>query len=383
VESEPIFVPFWWHRGLRAARLTLAVCAGVRLFVLGSEAGWAAFLLTGLYLAFGVAALLWNGAGRPGLMPLPFLADLSFFFLLSRSADTAGACLAAASFAFTVLNAAVEHGWQEVALGVACAALSLVVLPPRPALLAMAVLTGGVIAVIMAAHLRLVRERLNSAAGQSVHYRALAEAARLSERERIADNFHDGPLQSFISFQMRLAVLRKLLERKPEAADEELAQLQELCREQVTELRVFVRGMRQAESGSAGLAASIRRLVENFQKDSGIPAAFVGADIAGPDDPEVPLEVLQIVREALHNVQKHSKASRVAVAVAKSGGGIEITIDDDGCGFPFSGAFSLRELDLLRLGPLSVKRRVHDLGGDLTVESWPGRGASLRARLPI
>jgi signal transduction histidine kinase len=383
VESEPIFVPFWWHRGFRIARLALAVCAGARLIILGSEAGWAAFPLTGLYLAFGVAVLLRTGAGRPGMVPLPFLADLSFFFLLSRSADTAGAGLAAAAFAFTVLNAAVEHGWQEVVLGAACAALSLVILPPRPALLLTAVFTGGAIAAVMAVHLRIVRERLNSAAGQSVHYRALAEAARLSERERIADDFHDGPLQSFISFQMRLEVLRKLLERKPPAADDELAQLQELCRGQVAELRAFVRGMRQTEPESAGLAASIRRLVENFQKDSGIPAAFVGADIAGPEDPEVPLEVLQIVREALHNVQKHSKASRVAVTVAKSGGGIEIRIDDDGCGFPFSGAFSLRELDLLRLGPLSVKRRVHDLGGDLTVESWPGRGASLKARIPL
>jgi signal transduction histidine kinase len=383
VQSEPIFVPFWWLRGLRIARLVLAVCALVRLLVAGSGAGWAAFPLTGLYLAFSVAAFWRIGAGGVGLVPLPFLADLSFFFLLSRSADTAGAGLAAASFAFTVLSAAVEHGWQEVALGAACAALSLVVLPPRPALLAAAVFTGGGIALVMAIYLKLVRERLNLAAGQSVHYRALAEAARLSERERIADDFHDGPLQSFISFQMRLEVLRKLLERKPEAADAELEQLQELCREQVTELRAFVRGMRQAESGSAGLAASLRRLVESFQKESGIPAAFIGADIAGPEDPDVPLEVLQIVREALHNVQKHSKASRVAVTVTRNGGGIEIAIDDDGCGFPFSGVFHLRELDLLQIGPVSIKRRVRDLGGDLRVESWPGRGASLRARIPI
>jgi len=383
VESEPIFVPFSWQRGFGIARLALSVCAITRLFFAGAETGWPALHLTGLYLVFSVAAVFRIGAGRPGVEALPFVADLSFFFVLSMSQNEAGAWLAAASFAFTVLSAAVQRGWREAVLGVACAAVSLVVIPSRPELLAMAVLAGGAIALVLAFYLALLRDRLNWAAAQSVHYRALAENVRLDERQRIAADFHDGPLQSFIGFQMRLEILRKVLERNPEAARGELAQIQDLCRDQVTELRAFVRGMRQAETGSAGLAASIRRLVEVFQKDSGIQATFVGADMAGPEDPEAPLEVLQIVREALHNVQKHSKASRVAVAVARSAGGIEISIDDDGSGFPFSGAFSLEELELLHLGPVSIKRRVGELGGDLTVESRPGRGASLRIRVPL
>ena len=68
---------------------------------------------------------------------------------------------------------------------------------------------------------------------------------------------------------------------------------------------------------------------------------------------------------------------------ARIAGGIEISIDDDGSGFPFSGAFSLEELEALHLGPVSIKRRVGELGGDLTVESRPGRGASLRIRVPL
>jgi signal transduction histidine kinase len=383
VESEPIFVPYSWQRGFAVARLALSVCAIAHLFFTGAGTGWAALYPAGLYLVFSAAAVFRSGAGRPGLAALPFVADLSFFFVLSMSRNEAGAWLAAASFVFTVLNAALLRGWREAALGIACAAVSLVVIPSRPGLLAIAVLAGGAIALVLAFYVSLLRDRLNSAAAQSVHYRALAENARLDERQRIAADFHDGPLQSFIGFQMRLEILRKLLDRNLEAARDELAQIQDLCRGQVTELRAFVRGMRQAETEGAGLAASMRRLVEVFQKDSGIPATFVGADMAGPEDPEAPLEVLQIVREALHNVQKHSKASRVAVAVARSAGGIEISIDDDGSGFPFSGAFSLEELEMLHLGPVSIKRRVGELGGDLTVESRPGRGASLRIRIPL
>lgn len=383
MDSEQIFAPFSWHRGLGAARLGLAVCASARAIWIRSEAEWTVLLLTGLYLIFSIIYLSRAGAGRAGLAALPFIADLSFFLLLSTSYETTGVWLASTALVFTLLNAAVLRGWTEVALAVACAALSLAVLPSRPDLLAMAVLGGGAIALVLASYIEHLRSRANAAGAQSVHYRALAENARVNERQRIAADFHDGPLQSFISFQMRLEILRKLMDRGLDGARDELAQLQDLCRGQVTELRAFVRGMRQSEAGSAGLAASIRRLVELFQKDSGIPANFVGADIAGPEDPEVPLEVLQIVREALHNVQKHSKASRVAVAVAKSGGGIEISIDDDGSGFPFSGAFSLDELDRLRMGPVSIKRRVSELGGDLTLDSRPGRGASLKIRIPL
>jgi signal transduction histidine kinase len=57
-------------------------------------------------------------------------------------------------------------------------------------------------------------------------------------------------------------------------------------------------------------------------------------------------------------------------------------VDDDGSGFNFSGSFTLDELDLLRLGPQSIKRRVRSLGGDLTIESRPGHGASLKFRFP-
>jgi signal transduction histidine kinase len=57
-------------------------------------------------------------------------------------------------------------------------------------------------------------------------------------------------------------------------------------------------------------------------------------------------------------------------------------IDDDGAGFAFSGSFNLDELDLLRLGPASIKRRVRSLGGELSIESRPGHGAGLKIRIP-
>jgi signal transduction histidine kinase len=156
--------------------------------------------------------------------------------------------------------------------------------------------------------------------------------------------------------------------------------LQELCKSQVNELRAFVRSMRPVDV-EGSLNATLRRVVEQFQKDSGISATFVSTEFLEPSEPEISLELLQIVREALYNVQKHSSASRVAVSITKNDNELEIMVEDNGSGFPFSGRYTLDELELLRLGPVSIKRRVRTLGGEMTLDSKPGQGAGLRIRL--
>ena len=62
---------------------------------------------------------------------------------------------------------------------------------------------------------------------------------------------------------------------------------------------------------------------------------------------------------------------------------LEVKAEDNGGGFPFSGSYTLEELELLRMGPVSIKRRVRMLGGDLLLESRPGQGASLEIRVPL
>ena len=214
-------------------------------------------------------------------------------------------------------------------------------------------------------------------------YRYEAQQAREDERQRIAADFHDGPLQSFIGLQMRLEIVNRLLARDPRMAAEELIQLQELCKSQVGELRAFVRSMRPADVQGASLVPSISRMLDQFQKETGIATSLLGSDRLEPADSETSIELLQIVREALNNVQKHSRATQVTVGLRKHGDFIEIAVDDNGTGFPFSGSYTLEELELLRLGPLSIRRRVRALGGELNVESRPGHGAGLKVRVAI
>src|ERR1039458_2064448 len=115
--------------------------------------------------------------------------------------------------------------------------------------------------------------------------------------------------------------------------------------------------MRPVDVDGANLIATARRTAEAFQKESGIPVTFLGTNKPVGLPQEITLEVLQTVRNARHNVQKHAAATRVAVEVEKTDRGLEISVDDNGHGFSFAGTYSLEELELLRLGPAKLKRR--------------------------
>ena len=149
------------------------------------------------------------------------------------------------------------------------------------------------------------------------------------------------------------------------------------------DLRTFLHSMRPVDVDGANLVATARRAAESFQKESGIPVTFLGTNSPLGLPQEMTSEVLQMMREALHNVQKHAGATRVAVAMEKTDRGLEISIDDNGHGFGFAGTYSLEELELLRLGPASLKRRARSLNADLVLESRPGRGTSIKVGIPL
>ena len=209
------------------------------------------------------------------------------------------------------------------------------------------------------------------------------QAAYERERSRVAQDFHDGPLQSVISFQMRVHTIAKLLERDPAKAAAELDQLQEIARRQVADMRTFVNAMRPVETNTSSLAAAARRLVDDFQKESNVPVTFV----SGPEPIRLPgkigVDILQIIREALHNIYKHAQATHVQFSLEQNDKQLVIAVNDNGRGFRFGGKYSLEELEQLRLGPNSIKQRMRALGGEMSLDSQPGTGTSLRMKIPL
>lgn len=367
-----------WARVLFAAA---ALASGLTLAPRGAPwalAAAAAFLAFGLLTALRIP----KPDGAFGLLVL--FADLAFFLVLGSSGIGSLVWLPAIYYLAMTAEAAAFYSPPQVLIVVALSAIFCAIEPLGAAIgLRTTTLVAGILAYGFSLCKKLLETRTQELVRAATETQEEARRAREAERQRIASDFHDGPLQSFISLQMRIEILRKLLERDFLAGMQDLRELQDLAQQQVRELRAFVRSMRPMDLEGSNLFASARRVCENFQKESGIPVTFVGGDGALKLPEETASEVIQMVREALHNVLKHAGATRVAVSVERAAKVLEVSLDDNGQGFLFSGIYSLDELELLRLGPASLKRRARALNSEMTLESRPGRGAGIKLRIPI
>jgi signal transduction histidine kinase len=198
----------------------------------------------------------------------------------------------------------------------------------------------------------------------------LAAALDLAERDRelLGYEVHDGIVQDLTAAAM-------LLESAGAAATfakgEDRAHYgggMRLLREAVAEARRLISGLESVDYGKQGLVTALSRLVEKFRTQHELPVTLAtqGEEIALPAGAQHLL--LRIVHEALYNVWKHAAASRVEVGLERSGRELRLTVSDDGRGFDpqrvISGHFGLD----------GMHARAHVLGGDLRIDSLPGRG---------
>ena len=369
--------------------------AGARVALAAVALGWIVFntpdvfakpslYVLALYMACSVMLVVRARAphGIYGLLAL--VADIVYLLVAAYYGRERMLWFSSVFVLYTLGEALMFFGVAEVVVAAAvpaafCIALPSLALDP----LLRTIAAAGVLACGVSFYKRRITAIAAAFEKRAAEAEQGAEKARESERQRIAADFHDGPLQSFISLQMRLEILRKLFERDFEAGMEELLGLQTVAVAQIRDLRIFLNAMRPVDVDGANFIATARRTAESFQKESGIPVTFISS--SGPIGlpAEMTADTLAIIREALHNVQKHAAATRVAVSLEKAGSGLEISIEDNGHGFSFSGVYSLEELELLRLGPASLKRRARSLNADMQLESRPGRGTGLKVRIPL
>jgi len=212
------------------------------------------------------------------------------------------------------------------------------------------------------------------------HLRARAIEA---ERSRIARDLHDGILQTLLSIEIQLDVLRRRVPTAPDQSVSALANLQQTVRNEAAELRQIVTDLRPLRVQSADLLDLMRGFAERYRNESTIALDLLvdSTQLRAPD--RVCREIFQIYREALNNIKKHAKASHVVVKLSQDDSRLVLVVDDNGEGFSFAGKFTGDELDRLRLGPISIKERSRTVGGVLTVESNPGHGARLTIEVPL
>ena len=227
-------------------------------------------------------------------------------------------------------------------------------------------------AVTAAASLTLENERLASQLRAKVD-ELRASRARIVEsgdaaRRQLERDLHDGAQQRLVSLALRLQLLRTRVDAEPEVV-KEIEDARSELDQALDELRELARGIHPATLSDHGLEGALRGLVAR---------APVPVTVRGLPDRRLPSGVETaayfVVAEALTNMAKYAEASEATVSVARDDGYAVVEIRDDGIGGADPNVGT---------GLRGLTDRVAALEGELDVESPPGRGTTVRARLPL
>jgi two-component system sensor histidine kinase UhpB len=196
--------------------------------------------------------------------------------------------------------------------------------------------------------------------------------AQEQERTRVARDLHDEVNQSLTGLLLRLEALR---EAAPPQLEGELAETKALANQAMRELLSLARQLRPTALDDLGLTAAIAGQVEQLGRGE-MSAAFEADGAFSDLDDDAQLVVYRVAQEALSNATRHSGAGAVEVRLRRPGdGGVELEVGDDGRGFAFDEAER-------GLGIAGMRERALLVGGELTIESRPGRGTTVRLTLP-
>lgn len=213
--------------------------------------------------------------------------------------------------------------------------------------------------------------------------RSLIAQAVNQERDEISRSLHDGVAQTLASLEMQLKVYQRLATSDPARTAEELSRLQEIVKEEQESLRRFVRTLKPVRVPAGELGRWIVAHCAQFQQETGIEVDVQAQPVDASLPEGICREMFQILREALHNVRKHARASHVRVRLTQDDSHLRLLVGDDGQGFSFSGSYAQEALEERGLVPVSIGERARAVGGSLAIDSTPGGGAILRVDIPL
>ena len=202
--------------------------------------------------------------------------------------------------------------------------------------------------------------------------------AVLEERERIGMDLHDGTIQSIYGVGLALENARMLLRDNPQVAEDRLQKAMEDLNHTIRDIRNYILDLRPRQLHGESLIEGLGRLITEFRQNTKLEVS-----LAGPKEPLTDLtqvnamSLFHICQEALANIAKHAKASKVSIDLWATSERILLEVSDDGQGF---------ELDKVNKtvghGLANMLTRVQNVGGDLDISSAPGEGTSILAWVP-
>ena len=221
---------------------------------------------------------------------------------------------------------------------------------------------------------RQLQARLAEISAQTTELQASSAriiAAQDSTRRRLERNIHDGAQQHLVAIAVKLRLAATLAKRDPARATRLLDELEGETHQALETLHALARGIYPPILRELGLESAIRAQGARFP---------LPVDVSATSSARYPSEVEGAVYfcclEALQNVVKHAKATRVRIHIEDRGGELAFSVNDDGVGF-----------DPLRVrqgsGLQNIADRLAALGGHLIVVPGPDGGTSVQGRVPV
>lgn len=214
----------------------------------------------------------------------------------------------------------------------------------------------------------------------------LRDAVTLDERVRVARDLHDSLLQSQTGAALQLLAARRLLERDPATGKERLEEVQQQLERGELEMRSFISRLRPERSAVANppderLSRRLEELRRRVERQWNVKLVM-GLHAADTLPRALAEDVYRLAHEGVVNAARHADASVIEINLTVTDEGLRLAVVDDGRGFPFQGTYDLAALGAMNQGPLTLKERVAELNGALTLRSHDA-GTELLITLPL
>jgi signal transduction histidine kinase len=219
-----------------------------------------------------------------------------------------------------------------------------------------------------------LQARLTEISRQAVELRASRQrivATQDAERRRLERNIHDGVQQNLVALTVKLRLATTLAKRDPQRARVSVQALEAETDQALETLRALARGIYPPLLREQGLATAVRAEAEKVPL-----AATVNADGLERYPPEVEAAVYFVCLEALQNVTKHARASRVAINLRSLAHELSFEVTDNGAGFEAA-------KDARGSGLRNMIDRIEGIGGRLEIRSAAHQGTTVTGTLPI
>lgn len=237
--------------------------------------------------------------------------------------------------------------------------------------------------------LEQTRERLEHALTENAQLQAKLvrqahEAGAHEERERLALEIHDTIAQDITGIITQLEAVTG--HTSDAATAERIDHAATLARNALGEARRSVQGLLPSQLGDTGLADALSRMTDDWSANQGVHAEFLVTGVSRPVHRDVEAAVVRVAQEALTNVAKHARATRVGVTLSYTEDDLVLDVRDDGIGFA-DGHIAAQRPPLQRqaggVGLHGIRQRAAKLAGELVIEGEPHQGTALCLRVPV